>query len=117
MRLDLSNLFPPRSSLQLIIYKFFFLFLGQTESTTFGQSPGLEWRYSFSQAEIIMSGHIPAPARTAYLAFKAMVKRHLNIREGKISSYALKCIMFSVVEKKKPDYWKLEPAVVEEVFL
>jgi len=83
------------------------LFLGQTESTTFGQSPGLEWRYSFSQAEIM----------TAYLAFKAMVKRHLNIREGKISSYALKCIMFSVVEKKKPDYWKLEPAVVEEVFL
>ena len=93
------------------------LISGQTESTTFGQSPGLEWRYSFSQAEIIMSRYIPAPEKTAYLAFKALVKRHLNKSQGKICSYALKCILFSVVEKKKPDYWKMEKAIAENLFL
>lgn len=42
------------------------------------QASSLEWRYLFSQAEIILSDHLPPPARTAFLAFKATVKMHIN---------------------------------------
>ena len=90
---------------------------GQTENTKFGRSPRLEWRYSFSQAEIILAKHIPQPAKSAYLAFKALVKRHLNKREGKICSFALKCIMFRLVERKSKAHWRMKTDCVENVFM
>lgn len=82
------------------------LTLEQAEYTTYGRSPGLEWRYSFSQAEIILSDHIPHQARTAYLAFKAINKRHLNRKGRPMGSYVLKCILLSVVEEKRIEFWE-----------
>ena len=90
----------------------------QEECTTFGTSPGLEWRYSFSQPEIILAANVPRAARTAYLAFKALVKRHFNKRFGKIPSYALKCIMFRVVESMPIRFWEGDVSeTVETTFL
>ena len=57
-----------------------FLYLEQVEGqfSHYGQSPGLEWRFSFSQAELLLSDSVPTQARSAYLAFKAVVKKHVN---------------------------------------
>ena len=94
-----------------------FLYLEQAECTTYGKTPGLEWRYSFSQPEIILSKYLPAPARTAFLAFKALVKRHFNRSSGKISSYSLKCIMYRVVEKLPKEFWENDECeIVEDIF-
>jgi len=75
-----------------------------------GRSPGLEWRYSFSQAEIILCQNLPSEARTAFVTFKAMVKKHINSKLSdtiKISSYSLKCILFRVVESRSKTFWKV----------
>ena len=72
----------------------------------FGTAPGLEWRYSFSQPEILLSTEIPPLAKTAFLAFKAFVKRHCNTATVKIRSYALKCILYAIVETKPSEYWQ-----------
>ena len=76
------------------------------------QSVGLEWRFSFSQAEMILSDHIPPPARSSYLAFKAVVKDHINrkldffsYQYHAIPSYVLKTILFKEVETKPKTYW------------
>ena len=75
-----------------------------------GTSAVLEWRYSFSQAEMLLADNIPEKARTSYLALKAVVKTHIN-REfdtngyaHKIPSYALKTILFFDVEKFEKDW-------------
>ena len=79
-----------------------------------GTSAVLEWRYSFSQAEMLLADNIPDKARTSYLALKAVVKTHINRvydDEGyahKIPSYALKTILFFEVEKLKNEYWDEE---------
>ena len=79
-----------------------------------GTSAVLEWRYSFSQAEMLLADNIPEQARTSYLALKAVVKTHINREyddEGyphKIPSYALKTILFFEVENLKEDYWTEE---------
>lgn len=83
-----------------------FCFSDQEESTTFGTAPGLEWRYSFSQAEIVLSTAIPPAAKTAYLALKATVKRHMNKNASLISSYALKCILYRNVERHLSNFWE-----------
>ena len=97
-----------KSLMFLNIYRFaiYGFILEQAEHTTYGQSPGLEWRYSFSQAEMILSDNIPAPARSAYLSFKAINKRHLNMKGREMGSYALKCILLSVVESKNAQFWE-----------
>ena len=65
----------------------------------------LEWRYSFSQAEMLLAENIPEKARTSYLALKAVVKTHINRvfddkgYAHKIPSYALKTILFFEVER------------------
>ena len=79
-----------------------------------------------------MSDEIPAAARTAFLALKALTKRYLNDKfssrhrmewtkadsGNKIPSFALKCTMYRCVESKRPDYWNgNEKEIVEEVFL
>ena len=78
-----------------------------------GRSPGLEWRYSFSQAEIIMCKKLPKAAKTAFVGFKAMIKKYVNMRhcssrdsEVKIKSYAMKCILLRYVEAKYDEvFW------------
>ena len=86
----------------------------QAECTTYGRSRGIEWRYSFSQAEIILSDWIPAPARTAFLAFKAVNKRYVETKGRRMGSYVLKCILLRLVESKTRAYWNGEICVVVE---
>ena len=93
-----------------------FILIEQAEYTTYAQSSALEWRYSFSQAEIFLSDNIPKDARTAFLAFKALNKRHLNMKGHSTKSYALKSVLFWCVEKQKPDYWERETDIVVEDF-
>ena len=95
-----------------------FILIEQAEYTSYAQSSGLEWRYSFSQAEIFLSDHIPKDARTAFLALKVLNKRHLNMKGHSTKSYALKSILFFCLDKHKSDYWESETAsVVEDFFL
>ena len=75
-----------------------------------GTSAVLEWRYSFSQAEMVLSDHVPQAARTSYLAFKAVIKTHINRvfdakgLSHKIPSYALKTILFYELENLSVDF-------------
>ena len=85
-----------------------------------GTSAVLEWRYSFSQAEMILADNIPEKALASYLALKAVIKTHINRAfdvfgyAHKIPSYALKTILFFEVEKLEESYW--EQIDVEEEF-
>jgi len=77
-----------------------------------GSSAVLEWRYSFSQAEMLLADNIPPKARACYLAFKATIKTHINCsadaygKQHKIQSYALKTILFYEIEKHPAEYWE-----------
>ena len=77
-----------------------------------GSSAVLEWRYSFSQAEMLLADNIPEKARGSYLALKAVVKTHINKvyddkgYPHKIASYVLKSILFYEVEKQEESYWE-----------
>jgi len=92
----------------------------QKVNSYLGSSAVLEWRYSFSQAELLLADNVPEQARACYMALKATVKTHVNRKADdsgqyhKIQSYALKTIFFYEVEKKKPTYW--EDEVREEFF-
>ena len=87
-----------------------------------GTSAVLEWRYSFSQAEMLLADDIPEKARTSYLALKAVIKTHINRTfddtgyAHKIPSYALKTILFFEVEKLEESYWTSKEEVEEEFF-
>ena len=78
--------------------------------TTFDQAPILEWRYSFSQPEIVLSDCIPPVAKKAFVALKAINKYHLksesDLEEEKdIESYVLKTILLRTVERHPRDDW------------
>ena len=74
----------------------------------------LEFRYSFAQAEIILSDNIPENARITFLAFKATIKKMVNYVSDKskkfheIPTYVLKTILFMQVETKENWYWEQE---------
>ena len=83
----------------------------QTAQTFLSKGVALEFRYSFSQAEIILSDNIPENARITFLAFKGTIKKMVNYvsdRSGKfheIPSYVLKTILFNQAETKENSYW------------
>lgn len=85
----------------------------QSEQSYLNQGAVLEWRYSFSQAEMILADEMPEVARTVFLAFKAVIKTHINnaVNSSKykfheISSYVLKTILFYEVERTPEEFWK-----------
>lgn len=88
-----------------------FPFLEQSEKSHLDQGAVLEWRYSFSQAEMLLSDNIPSVARKAYLAFKATVKSRINNKADndgefhEIPGYVLKTILYRLVEKHPEEYW------------
>ena len=92
----------------------------QRVNSYLGSSAVLEWRYSFSQAELLLADNVPEQARACYMALKATVKTHVNRKVDtsgkyhKIQSYALKTIFFYEVEKKESTYWNED--VREEFF-
>ena len=96
------------------------MILGQTARKSRSNGVALEFRYSFSQAEIILSDNIPEKARTTFLAFKGTIKKMVNHVPDKskkyhqIPSYVLKTILFMQVEIKENSYWEQE--FVLEIF-
>ena len=92
----------------------------QTAETFLSNSVALEFRYSFSQAEVILSDNIPEKARITFLAFKATIKKMVNYVPDKskkfheIPTYVLKTILFMQVETKQNWYWEQE--FVLEIF-
>ena len=93
-------------------YAVWFSIPEQTAQTFLSNVVALEFRYSFSQAEVILSDNIPENARITFLAFKGTIKKIVNYvsdRSGKfheIPSYVLKTILFNQVETKENSYWK-----------
>lgn len=79
-------------------------------ASAYGESSGLEWRYSFSQAELLLADALPSPARTAFLAFKAVVKCKVDKYGKRLSSYILKNIMLRKVEQLENVFWSDESA-------
>ena len=91
--------------------KFHVFSLEQQRNSYLSQSSVLEWRFSFSQPEILLAEALHDLPRTAYLAFKATIKRHINalpdqfLNFHKIPSYVLKSIMFREAECIPYGYW------------
>ena len=91
------------------------------EDSYMGASAVLEWRYSFSQPEMLLADNIPEQARASYLAFKGTIKNHINRKPDdfgiyhKIASYALKTILYFEVESRPEEYW-VQENVREEFF-
>lgn len=100
------HIVPKASSNQLTTYQ-----EEQMLESYLGLAHSLEWRYSFSQAEMLLSDNVPDDARIAYLAFKATIKVHINqqidhqYKTHSIQSYALKTILFYELEKLPSNYW------------
>ena len=84
----------------------------QLAESFLSNSVALEFRYSFSQAEVILSDNILEKARITFLAFKAAIKKMVNYVSDKskkfheISTYVLKTILFMQVEAKQNWYWQ-----------
>ena len=85
----------------------FFFTSDQPTNTTYSQSPGLEWRYSFSQPEILLAAEVPEEAKSAYLALKAVNKRYFSEGLTKaLSSYAMKCVLLQMMEDTEAEFWE-----------
>ena len=79
----------------------------QPTNTTYSQSPGLEWRYSFSQPEIMLTGIVPEKAKSAYLALKAVNKRYFSKGFFRaLPSYTMKCVLLQMMEETEAQYWE-----------
>ncbi len=83
-------------------------------NTTYSQSTGLEWRYSFSQPEILLAENVAPAARSAYIALKAVNKRHISkhLKKG-LQSYTLKCLLFRFMEEKDASFWETNPYPID----
>ena len=72
-------------------------------------SPGgdaeLEWRLSFSKAELTLAGNRTHVQKKCYYICKTMFKENLTVSEI-ISSYYLKTIMMWATEQNPPEYWR-----------
>ena len=96
------------------------MILWQTTWKSQSNGVALEFHYSFSQAEVIISDNIPEKAQITFLAFKGTMKKMVNHVPDKskkyhqISSYLLKTIVFMQVELKENSYWEQE--FVLEIF-
>ena len=100
---------------------YFILFLIEpVGNPAFAQSLALEWRYSFSQAEMLLAdpNNLNEIVRAAFLAFKAVKKRFLcpSDLEPKLPSYHLKCILFKFMEEKETSYWNM-PNNADTIFI
>ncbi|CAF1201823.1 unnamed protein product [Didymodactylos carnosus] len=61
-------------------------------------NPNIEWRYSFSLAELILANEIPYYTRKTYIMFKLLCKKHLD-NDFPLKTYYLKTILFWCCEE------------------
>ena len=70
-----------------------------------GGDPNLEWRLSFSKAELTLAEHRTHVQKKCYYIFKTIFKEYLG-KSGVISTYYLKTIMMWAMEENPPEYWR-----------
>ena len=70
-----------------------------------GGDPGLEWRLSFSEAELTLAEHRTHIQKKIYYIFKTIFKENLG-KSDVISTYYLKTIMMWAMEQNPPEYWR-----------
>ena len=70
-----------------------------------GGDPGLEWRLSFSEAELTLAEQRTLIQKKIYYIFKTIFKENLG-KSGVISTYYLKTIMMWAMEQNPPEYWR-----------
>ena len=70
-----------------------------------GGDPNLEWRLSFSKAELTLAEHRTYVQKKCYYIFKTIFKEYLG-KSGVISTYYLKTIMMWAMEQNPPEYWR-----------
>ena len=70
-----------------------------------GGDPNLEWRLSFSKAELTLAEHRTHVQKKCYYIFKTIFKEYLG-KSGVTSTYYLKTIMMWAMEQNPPEYWR-----------
>ena len=70
-----------------------------------GGDPGLEWRLSFSEAELTLAEHRTHIQKKIYYIFKTIFKENLG-KSDVISTYYLKTIVMWAMEQNPPEYWR-----------
>ena len=70
-----------------------------------GGDPNLEWRISFSKAELTLAENRNMVQKKCYYIFKTMFKEYLG-QSGVISTYYLKTIMMWAIEQNPVEYWR-----------
>ena len=90
-----------------------------------GSNATNEWRFSFSQAEVLLANARTKFQSKCYLVAKSIfyvyIKKYNAKVDEELPSYVLKTIMFQMLEEIHPDIWKWEAikdvfAVVKEIF-
>ena len=69
-----------------------------------GGDPKLEWRLSFSKAELTLAENRTDVQKKCYYIFKSVVKENLD--SDIVSTYYLKTLMMWAIEQNPPEYWK-----------
>ncbi|CAF0926685.1 unnamed protein product, partial [Didymodactylos carnosus] len=90
-----SDLWPKSSTIKIIVQQ------GCHVVPVFhakSNQPDIEWRYSFSYAELILAEEIPYYTRKTYLIFKLLCKKYLN-PYFPLKTYYLKTILFWCCEE------------------
>ena len=70
-----------------------------------GGDPNLEWRISFSKAELTLAEHRTHVQKKCFYIFKTILKEYLG-KSGVISTYYLKTIMMWAMEQNPPESWR-----------
>ncbi len=64
----------------------------------------------------MLSDNVHPSARSAYLALKAVNKKHISVSQGVVkglSSFVYKCLLLNFMEEQDAAYWETDPAPIE----
>ena len=96
-----KRLWPPKSLVNRIIQEGHHV-VGKASP---GGDPSLEWRLSFSEAELTLAEQRTLIQKKIYYIFKTIFNEDLG-KSGVISTYYLKTIMMWAMEQNPPEYWR-----------
>ena len=68
-------------------------------------SSRLNWRWSFSLGEVVLSYAYPQRAKSCYLLFKIMRSTYLKYKCPYLKTYHLKTILLWTLERNPPEVW------------
>ena len=96
-----NRLWPPKSLINKIIQGGHHV----VAKASPGGDTDLEWRLSFSKAELTLAENRNKVQKICYYIFKTMFKEYLR-KSGVISTYYLKTIMMWAMEQYPVEYWR-----------